>query len=117
VTIIVRLFWALCLAGATYEHLQPLIAHGWGYQFPGIPPASMVFWKTLTFLDPLAIILIFILPRAGILLLLAIMLSDVAHNAWILAFHGGAASNLILQAIFLVIVLITAPFVWKFAAP
>jgi hypothetical protein len=41
---------------------------------------STVFWDSLTFLDPLAAILLFIKPKAGIYLTLAIIIVDVLHN-------------------------------------
>lgn len=41
---------------------------------------STLFWDSLTFLDPLAALLLFIKPKTGIYLTLAIISVDVIHN-------------------------------------
>ena len=41
---------------------------------------SKIFWDSLTFLDPLAALLLFIKPKSGVFLTLIIILVDVIHN-------------------------------------
>jgi hypothetical protein len=42
--------------------------------------ASTVFWDSLTFLDPLAALLLIIRPKAGVILTAIIITVDVLHN-------------------------------------
>lgn len=86
-SLVVRAIYAACLAGATGVHL------GIHFQFgvllgdlapQGCPLFTRLFWSALTLLDPLAAVLLFLRPRAGILLTQAIIVADVAHNTWIL---------------------------------
>ncbi|NOQ74027.1 MAG: hypothetical protein GQ574_18620 [Crocinitomix sp.] len=41
---------------------------------------STLFWDSLTFLDPLAALLLFIKPKTGVYLTLFIIVIDVIHN-------------------------------------
>lgn len=50
----------------------------------GISTVSRLYWSSLTLLDPLAAVLMFIRPRQGLVLALVIIVSDVAHNSWML---------------------------------
>ena len=68
---------------------------------------------SLTFLDPLAAILLFVKPRFGIILTVAIMVVDVVHNVWIVMTYGGATWMVVCQAIFLAYILITVRFAWR----
>lgn len=43
---------------------------------------TCIYWTSLTFLDPLAAVLLLVKPRVGLALALAIIISDVAHNTW-----------------------------------
>lgn len=118
----IRTIYALCLAGATVNHVRALIARGW---FPdALPTATALYWDSLTFLDPLAAVLLFVRPRAGIGLTGAIIVSDVAHNLWFTAahpLHGSivvdVTSSLFMmsQILFLLFVVATAPLAWRHA--
>jgi hypothetical protein len=44
------------------------------------PLPNMIFWDSLTFLDPIAALLLFIRPKTGLILTLIIILADVTHN-------------------------------------
>ena len=46
----------------------------------GAPFFSMLFWDSLTFLDPLAAFFLIAKPRIGIFLTLIIIIFDVIHN-------------------------------------
>jgi hypothetical protein len=104
-----RLVWAFCLAVGTCTHVASLI-YGWNAR---VPLPSAIFWNALTVLDPLAAALLFLRPRAGVALTLAIMVSDVAHNVWAVGAFGAMAWPVVAQAVFLVFVLATARLIWR----
>src|SRR5688500_5430349 len=81
-----RIVYALCLAGATCTHVVLHVRHGvllGGLEGFGVPLASRYYWSSLTLLDPLAALLMFIRPRVGLALAGGIIVRDVAHNRWI----------------------------------
>jgi hypothetical protein len=69
---------AICMLMGTYTHVAWTVRHG--FLYPDVNIYSRLFWDSLTFLDPLAALLLFIRPRAGIILVAAIILLDVLHN-------------------------------------
>jgi hypothetical protein len=108
----IRVAYALCLTVGASTHVLTLLRRGWGWNYGGMPPVSVVFWTSLTFLDPLAVVLLFLRPRPGVSLTLAIMVTDAADNAWIIATYGGAAWAVAAQAPFLAFVLATMRLAW-----
>jgi hypothetical protein len=108
------------LAGATVNHVRAVLDRGW---FPEhLPPATAVYWSSLTFIDPLALLLLFMRPRVGIALTVAIIVSNVAHNLWFVAAHPLRGSLfedvisspfLISQIAFLLFVALTASIAWR----
>lgn len=46
---------------------------------------SAAFWTSLTVLDPLAAVLLFAWPNAGVAATGTIIVADVVHNLWITA--------------------------------
>ena len=116
----IRIVYALCLAGATVNHLRAVLDRGW---FPAqLPPATALYWSSLTFLDPLAAVLLFVRPRVGIALTAAIIVSNVGHNLWFVAAHPlrgslledvTASPFMISQIAFLLFVAATAPIAWR----
>jgi hypothetical protein len=101
--------WALCLAIGTCTHIAALI-YGWNDR---VPFASLIFWNSLTVLDPLAAALLFLRPRIGVVLTLAIMVSDVGHNIWAIAAFEAMVWPVAAQALFLIFVLATARLIWR----
>jgi len=100
--------YATCLLGATINHAVLLLQHGFFWDYGGVPLATQVFWTSLTFVDPAAIVLLFLRPAAGVWLTLAIISSDVAHNTWFGLAHGMAANWMYYsQVAFLAFVLLT----------
>ena len=76
--------------------------------------ASRIFWGALTFFDPLAALLLFIKPRAGIILTAAIILADVAHNTYYVALnHQWLEPFYLSQVAFLIAVFLLSPIVWN----
>jgi hypothetical protein len=110
--------YALAFAFGTCVHVTLLLS--------GPPPHpvnhSLVYgYDTLAFFDPLVIVLLLRLPRAGLLLALAIMLADVGVNTFVAYMYPhplvaayipdpGAQAN----SVFLGFVLGSAPFLWPY---
>ncbi len=116
----IRIVYALCLTGATINHVRALLAHGWLPE--QLPLATALFWSSLTFLDPIAAVLLFLRPRAGIGLTVAIIVSDVVHNLWFIAAHplrGSLVEDvtssrfMMSQIAFLLFVAATASLAWR----
>lgn len=112
-SLLIRAIYVLCLAGASYNHASIVIEHGIQWSYGGMPLAVRIFWTALTALDPLAIVLLLTLPRAGLLLTAAIMLSDVAVNCWVAAHYGADWYALGAQSLFLLFVLATGSVAWR----
>ncbi len=110
----IRATYALCLAVGTYNHALPLILHGWLWTYGGRAPGTVLFWTSLTVLDPITAGLLFVKPRLGCLLLVAVMVADVAHNGWLLlTCRCMVAWMVVNQGLFLLVVLAKVRFVWK----
>jgi len=96
---------AFCLLGAGLGHVFQLWQGGWlPYRFA--PLSLNAYWTALTFLDPIAAILLLWRPRIGLILALLIIISDVAINffaRFYLGFHLSTLA-LTLQSFFLVAV-------------
>ena len=104
---IILIIQAICMLMGTYTHVSWVVRHG--FLYPDVPLYSRLFWDSLTFLDPLAALFLFIRPRAGILLVLVIICVDVFHNAFI----GSLGLFFLLQVIFCVFVLATFRMNWR----
>ena len=106
--------YAVAFLIGTSTHLNVLL-HGWWLPHH---PFLNTYWTALTFLDPLVVFLLLRSPRAGLLLALAIMLTDVGINslAAYLYFdtngHYAVDYFVQLQSAFLGFVLGSAPFLW-----
>ncbi len=107
--------YAVCLIGAGLNHARDIWHGGW-LPYRADPLLMNWYWTSLTALDPLAAALLFLRPRAGLLLTLAIIVSDVAVNSFAMYglgnrdWHGGV--SLQLQTLFLGFVVGSLPFVW-----
>jgi hypothetical protein len=112
-SLVIRAFFALCLLGATFNHAWAIAAHGllWDYGYGADAMlASKIFWALLTLLDPLAALLLFVRPRAGLALTVAIIVCDVLHNGYYVARHGQwLATFYVSQVAFCVAVLALTP--------
>jgi hypothetical protein len=121
-SLIVRRIWAACLLLAGANHARILVEHGlfWDYHGVGLP--SAVYWSSLTILDPLVALLLFVRPKIGIPGTVLLIATNVAHNLAVTARSdpGGdlvtlAASSpgLVSQILFLIFVAATAHIAWK----
>lgn len=116
--LILRCIYALCLLGATYNHATIVLAHGLFWDYGGAPWFTCTYWTLLTFLDPLAAVLLFARPRAGLALTVAIITSDVIHNAWISwHYQVGLNAMFLSQVAFLLFVWVTVGAAWRRTPP
>lgn len=110
---VIRALFALCLLAATLNHVLAILQHGllWDYGYGNeIALFSKIYWDLLTIFDPLAGILLFLNPRAGILTTGLIITSDVAINTHYVALHGQWLAPFYLSQVgFLLLVLCLSP--------
>jgi hypothetical protein len=106
--------YAIAFLIGTSTHLNVLL-HGWW--LPHHPFLNM-YWTSLTFLDPLVVFLLLRAPRIGLILAVAIMLTDVGINSLATYLyldtdrHYAVDYFVQLQTAFLGLVLGSAPFLW-----
>lgn len=111
---VLRVIYALCLAGATCIHATIAWQHGLLWDYGGAPLFTCIYWTSLTFLDPLALGLLFVRPPIGLVLTAVIISSDVLHNTWIwIHYRQPLNSMYISQVIFLVFVASTFRIAWR----
>lgn len=113
----IRVLFACCLLIATANHIRADFQHGllWDYGYGDSAYwASRVFWGALTFFDPLAVLLLFIKPRMGIILTVVIILADVAHNTYYVTLKKQWLEPFYLsQVAFFIAVALLSPIVWS----
>lgn len=86
----------------------------WDYN--GAHVVSRVYWTSLAILDPLAAALLLWKPRSGLLLTVVIVVSNVAHNTWVMLESSAPDwqnSMYLLQVLFLTFVLATVRIAWR----
>lgn len=108
---VLRVIYALCLLGATCTHVALLWQHGVLWDYGGALLFTRIFWTSLTFLDPLAALLLFVRPHVGLFLTVAIITSDVLHNTLV----GVSPRNpmYLSQVAFLLFVASTVYIAWR----
>src|SRR4051812_21545561 len=79
-SLVLRAIYAICLLGATCTHVAMLSRHGVLWDYGGAHLLTRLYWMSLTVLDPLAALLLFVRPRVGVILTVFIIASDVLHN-------------------------------------
>jgi hypothetical protein len=110
---LIRLIYAICLAGASSNHARIVAAHGLDWNYGGLPVFVCVFWTALTFVDALAVILLMTKPIFGLALATAIIVCDVVVNAWVGMRYGFDVAAFFAQALFLVFVMSTVGIAWR----
>jgi hypothetical protein len=109
----VRGLYAVCMAGAAFNHARIVAEHGLFWDYGGIAPFYAVFWTSLTFIDTLAVLLLLVRPRAGLALTAATIIIDVLVNATAGLRYGFDWAAFDAQCLFLVIVLATIAPAWR----
>lgn len=109
----IRIAYAICLASATFNHARIVLTHGLTYDYGGLPLSICFFWTALTFIDPLAAVLLMIRPLFGLALTAAIIVSDVVINSWVGLTYGFDIPSFFAQALFLVFVMCTVRIAWR----
>lgn len=103
---------AICLCAGTYTHVDWVIRHGFLYPDTRYSIYSQLFWDSLTFLDPLAALLLFLAPKKGVWLTFAIIVVDVVHNAFVsTSYKAGNIGHWMLTNCFLALQIIFCIFV------
>lgn len=110
--LLIRILYAVCMAGAAWNHARIVVAHGLHWDYGGVEPFVAAFWTWLTFFDPLAVLLLLARPRAGVALTAAIIVCDVIVNTYVALVHGFDAPSFGAQCAFLAIVLFTVRRAW-----
>ena len=110
---LIRLVYALCLAGATYNHARIVVEHGLTWDYGGLPLLVSSFWTALTLIDPLAVILLLARPKHGMVLTVAIIVNDVVINSWVGLAYGFDAASFVAQVSFLIFVMFTVRIAWR----
>jgi hypothetical protein len=92
-------------------HAATIWQHGLFWDYGGaVPQITRAYWTSLTFLDPLAAILLFAYPRIGLIATLAIISTDVLHNLWFFRHYHISLNWMVwAQCAFLIFVIYTFP--------
>lgn len=77
---IVRIVWAACLTLAGLNHARILLQHGLFWNYHGAGLASTLYWTSLTFIDPLVAVLLFVRPGLGVPATVVVITTNVVHN-------------------------------------
>jgi hypothetical protein len=84
-----------------------------GDRIGGVAPLTRICSSSLLFIDPLTALLLLVMPRAGLILCVAVVVTDVAHNFWF-ALHRSIRMELYLsQIVFLLFVVFTVRMAWS----
>lgn len=111
---IIKIIWSLCFLIGASTHAMDIWRGGWlPYGFMPLP--FNAYWTALLPLDLMAAVLIWVRVRLGILLAIAIMVSDVLVNSYVafFVFEEWPLIPLVMQTVFLLFVLATAPRLWQ----
>ncbi len=102
--------------GGTFNHIRGLLQEG--FLGTDAPLWINIFWDSLTLLDPLAALLVWVKPKYGVALAVLIMSSDVIINSYAYAsglfgvtVSGMVPMGLFLQSLFATYIFVTAPLV------
>jgi hypothetical protein len=124
-SIIIRAIWAACLLIGGLNHARTLLQHGLFWNYGGANPISAAYRTSLTFLDPLVAVLLFIRPKVGIPATAVLIVTNVIHNVAVTAHFAPAGEFLtrashpitLSQIGFMVFVVATVRVAWLGAVP
>jgi len=112
-SLLIRVIYAICLTGATYNHASTVAAHGLFWNYGGLPVFICSFWTALTFIDAGAVILLMTKPLPGLALASAIIVCDVIINSWVGVTYGFDIPAFLAQVLFLTFVMSTVSIAWR----
>jgi len=115
-SLILRSMYAMCLALATPAHVIFDVRYGLllgGLESLGYPAFVRIYWASLTFLDPLCVLLLFVRPRAGLILCVGIIVTDVLNNSWVRYHRSEVDFSYMLEVGFLIFVVATVKYAWQ----
>ncbi|MFL9916772.1 hypothetical protein PQR75_15540 [Paraburkholderia fungorum] len=92
------------------------LIHGLWWDYGGAAPLTRIYWTSLLFIDPLTALLLLWRPKAGLILCVAVIVSDVVHNSWFALHHPIRVDLYLSQVVFLLFVACTVRTVWQGAA-
>ena len=79
----IRIIWTIGFLIGAVNHILDIVYNFWlPYEFRPLP--WNIYWTSLAFLDPLAALLIWVRERLGLMLGMAIMVSNVLVNGYTL---------------------------------
>lgn len=105
--------WILGFLVGTGSHIVDLAIGGLN-TYAQFPTGLRIYWVSLTFLDPLTIALLALRRRVGVVLGLAVILSDITVNWTVyLTVSGNPLWGLVNQTVFAAIVVTTSPILWR----
>ncbi len=112
---VLRVIYGVCLLAGMSTHAATIWQHGLFCDYGGaVSQFTRAYWTSLTFLDPLAAILLFACPRIGLIATLAIISTDVLHNLWFFEYcHIPLNWMVWAQCAFLIFVIATFPSAWS----
>jgi len=113
---VIRVLYAICLAGAAWNYARILFEHGLWWNYGGIHPFYTTFWTSLTFFDSLAVLLLLIRSRTGLVLTTLIIVNDVLINACVGLADGIDVASFLAQFISMLFVLGTVRRAWTGSA-
>ena len=121
-SLVVRSLWAAGLLVGGLNHGLILLRHGPFWDYGGVAWPSAAYWTSLTVLDPVVAVLLFLRPRVGVVATILLISTNVVHNLAIAARFGPEADLLaratanpfiLSQVGFMLFVWATAPTAWQ----
>ena len=110
---VILAIWIIGFLIGTTSHLLDLAAGGLR-TYAEFPTALRLFWVSLTILDPVTAALLALRCRAGIVLALVVILTDITVNWTVfLTIAGNPLFGVVNQTLFAIILLTTAPILWR----
>jgi hypothetical protein len=111
------LVYILAFSVGTFTHWKDIVSSGW-ITCHECSIAANIYWFSLAFVDPLAIVLILIRQKTGIRIMQLIMFTDVAVNLAVgisefSTYGHWTMQGLYFQVPFMAFIFATAPFVIK----
>ncbi|MCW5951842.1 MAG: hypothetical protein KIT69_06260 [Propionibacteriaceae bacterium] len=105
--------WVIGFLIGTTTHIVDLVGSGL-QTYAEFPTALRLFWISLTVLDPITVVLLFLRQRTGIVLALIVILADIAVNWTVfLTISGNPLFGVVNQTVFAAFLLVTTPTIWR----